>query len=157
MYARDGWRLQNGWIFGKIPNSLWPPLILGRSCCKVFFLQFYENSSVLKTPPVPKTDQERHCKTFANPCNVYFYQTIKHLNQQNLGHFGLYTELLMHTALVHWWPGWSHHFHKWWQNDYDNSRRKSLEQTILNIGILFDFQCHCVSKSNPIQCRCFND
>ena len=22
---RDGWRHQNGWIFGKVPNSFWPP------------------------------------------------------------------------------------------------------------------------------------
>ena len=23
--VRDSWRYQNGWIFGRIPNSLWPP------------------------------------------------------------------------------------------------------------------------------------
>ena len=27
------WRCQNGWIFGKVPNGLWPPpLIFGKSC-----------------------------------------------------------------------------------------------------------------------------
>ena len=24
-WIRDGWPHQNGWIFGKIPNGLWPP------------------------------------------------------------------------------------------------------------------------------------
>ena len=24
-HLRDGWQCQNGWIFGKIPNGLWPP------------------------------------------------------------------------------------------------------------------------------------
>ena len=38
---RDGWRLQNGWIFGKVPNGLWPPpLIFGKSCCG-FFIRLY--------------------------------------------------------------------------------------------------------------------
>ena len=23
--VREGWRLQNWWIFGKVPNGLWPP------------------------------------------------------------------------------------------------------------------------------------
>ena len=33
----DGWRYQNGWIFGKVPNGLWPPpLIFGKSCCNLF-------------------------------------------------------------------------------------------------------------------------
>ena len=30
---RDVWPYQNGWIFGKIPNGLWPPLIFGKSYC----------------------------------------------------------------------------------------------------------------------------
>ena len=34
VYFRDRWRHQNGWIFGKVPNGLWPPpLIFGKSCC----------------------------------------------------------------------------------------------------------------------------
>ena len=40
--VRDGWPYQNGWIFGKIPNGLWPPpppLISGKSYC-VFFPEF---------------------------------------------------------------------------------------------------------------------
>ena len=31
---RDGWRHQNGWIFGKVPNGICPPpLIFGKSYC----------------------------------------------------------------------------------------------------------------------------
>ena len=30
---RDADLLQNGWIFGKVPNGLWPPLIFGKSYC----------------------------------------------------------------------------------------------------------------------------
>ena len=31
---RDAFPFQNGWIFGKVPNGLWPPpLIFGKSCC----------------------------------------------------------------------------------------------------------------------------
>ena len=33
---RDGPHHQNGWIFGKVPNDLWPPLIFGKSCCNFF-------------------------------------------------------------------------------------------------------------------------
>ena len=25
LFLRDAWHIQNGWIFGKVPNSLWPP------------------------------------------------------------------------------------------------------------------------------------
>ena len=33
---------QNGWIFGKVPNGLWPPplLIFGKLCCR-FFKKLY--------------------------------------------------------------------------------------------------------------------
>ena len=37
---RDRWRYENGWIFRKVPNGLWPPppppLDFGKSCC-IFF------------------------------------------------------------------------------------------------------------------------
>ena len=30
--SRGGWRHQNGWIFGKVPNGLWPtPFIFGKT------------------------------------------------------------------------------------------------------------------------------
>ena len=34
--VRDGSGYRNGWIFGKIPNGLWPPLIFGISYCNFF-------------------------------------------------------------------------------------------------------------------------
>ena len=35
---REGSRSQIGWIFGKIPNGLWPfPLIFGKLCCNFFY------------------------------------------------------------------------------------------------------------------------
>ena len=38
---REASPYQNGWIFGKVPNGLWPPpLIFGKSCCR-FFKQLY--------------------------------------------------------------------------------------------------------------------
>ena len=43
---RDGWPYQNGWIFGKVPNGLWPPpslLIFGKSSCN-FCLKASEQS-----------------------------------------------------------------------------------------------------------------
>ena len=44
-YIRDGWRYQNRWIFGKVPNGLWPPplLIFGKLCCR-FFKTYPENT-----------------------------------------------------------------------------------------------------------------
>ena len=42
---RDGWRYQNGWIFGKVPNGLWP-LIFGKSRCS-FFWQKLETPKTL--------------------------------------------------------------------------------------------------------------
>ena len=36
---REGWRNQIRWIFGKIPNGLWPPpLIFGKLYCKFFIM-----------------------------------------------------------------------------------------------------------------------
>ena len=36
---RDAFPFQNRWIFGKVPNSLWPPpLIFGKLYCKFFKL-----------------------------------------------------------------------------------------------------------------------
>ena len=38
---REACTYQNGWIFGKVPNGLWPPpLIFGKSCCR-FFKKLY--------------------------------------------------------------------------------------------------------------------
>ena len=34
----NGSRYHIGWIFGKIPNGLWPPLIFGKLCCKSFIV-----------------------------------------------------------------------------------------------------------------------
>ena len=31
--VREASPLQNGWIFGKVPNDLWPPLIFRKSYC----------------------------------------------------------------------------------------------------------------------------
>ena len=76
---RDEWRYQNGWIFGKVPNGLWPPphfwkntlqyfCMLEKPCLKVQNLQhkfglkmtphpppleFFWKSSVLVASPVP--------------------------------------------------------------------------------------------------------
>ena len=35
----DGWRNQNGWIFGKITNSLWPPALYFRKITMQFFFR----------------------------------------------------------------------------------------------------------------------
>ena len=35
---RDRWCYQIGWIFGKIPNGLWPPLIFGKLHCNIFIM-----------------------------------------------------------------------------------------------------------------------
>ena len=38
---REACPSKNGWIFGKVPNGLWPPpLIFGKSCCG-FFIRLY--------------------------------------------------------------------------------------------------------------------
>ena len=34
---REGSGYQIGWIFGKIPNGNWPPLIFGKLCCNFFY------------------------------------------------------------------------------------------------------------------------
>ena len=42
-WLREASPHQNGWIFGKVPNGLWPPpspLIFGKSCCG-FFIRLY--------------------------------------------------------------------------------------------------------------------
>ena len=36
-HLREADPFQNGWIFGKVPNGLWPPpLTFGKLCCKFF-------------------------------------------------------------------------------------------------------------------------
>ena len=60
---------------------------------------FSKNSSVLETPIVPNTDQERHCTTFANPCNVYLYQTIKQTAK-----FGPFWPVLWHAFVYCTFP-----------------------------------------------------
>ena len=45
---RDAYPFQNGWIFGKVPNGLWPPpLIFGKLCCKFFPKFMTEVSSIM--------------------------------------------------------------------------------------------------------------
>ena len=46
---RDGWRHLNGWIFGKVPNCLWNPLIFGKSCYN-FFLQTTCTTALFTSP-----------------------------------------------------------------------------------------------------------
>ena len=46
---RDGWRLQNRWIFGKVPNDFWPPpLIFGKSYCN--FFNFMPKKALFNSP-----------------------------------------------------------------------------------------------------------
>ena len=47
---RDAFPFQNGWIFGKVPNSLWPPappLIFGKLRCNFFPKFMTEVSSIM--------------------------------------------------------------------------------------------------------------
>ena len=47
---RDGWRHPNGWIFGKVPNGLWPPPSHFRKIMLQFFSSNYmHNSPVYKS------------------------------------------------------------------------------------------------------------
>ena len=41
---RDISPCQNGWIFGKVPNGLWPPLIFGKSYCN--FSEIHDRSII---------------------------------------------------------------------------------------------------------------
>ena len=61
---RDGWRLQNRWNFGKVPNGLWPPpLIFGKSCCN-FLRKMSENT-------VDSTDQTQNYRQCRVAC-IFF-------------------------------------------------------------------------------------
>ena len=46
---RDAYPFQNGWIFGKVPNGLWPPapLIFGKLFCNFFPKFMTEVSSIM--------------------------------------------------------------------------------------------------------------
>ena len=42
---RDAFPFQNRWIFGKVPNSLWPPPPFGKSCCR-FVPKIHDQSTL---------------------------------------------------------------------------------------------------------------
>ena len=46
MQVRDGWPNQNGWIFGKVPNDLWPPPPHFRKIMLRFFSGIHDRRSV---------------------------------------------------------------------------------------------------------------
>ena len=57
---RDGWRYQKGWIFGKVPNGLWPPpLIFGKWFCNFVY------NFMLKTPYLKIQNLQRKCLILA--------------------------------------------------------------------------------------------
>ena len=110
--VRDDWRLQNGWIFWKVPISLWPPplhhlwkiilqmffnFMLIKPFLKVlklkhiFFLELFWILIVLKTPPVP---YHRH------KCHYWVFQYVKNC------HKGLLKIDNHHSICIKKWRIW---------------------------------------------------